>query len=294
MTRSVGFVGVGLMGYGPARLVLEAGHPLTVLGHRNRAPVEDLVSRGAREAADPAALAEASDVVITCVSSSAAMESLVLGERGIAAGARRGSHLVDMTTADPDSTRSLAATLAEAGMTMIDAPMTRTPREAREGRLNLLIGGDDAAVAAVEPILALFSENRFRTGPLGSGHTVKLVNNALSLGHAALAAEAAATCKASGIDPQVLHDIVTAGGADSRMFRMVMPAALEGREDGLEFTLANAMKDYGYYLKAARAAGVVPMATAGVHQTYEIANALGAGQDYVPALYRLLSDNRTR
>ncbi|MBK1699117.1 NAD(P)-dependent oxidoreductase [Rhodovibrio salinarum] len=289
MEKRIGFIGVGLMGYGPARLLLEAGYPLTLLGHRNRAPVDDLVGRGAQEAETAAELTRNVDVVITCVSSSAIMEKLVHGDDGIAAGAREGQVLVDMTTADPQSTRALAATLAEWGMRMIDAPMTRTPREAREGRLNLLLGGEAADIDALEPLLEVFSENRFRTGPLGSAHTTKLVNNALSLGHAALAAEAAVTCKAAGVDPQVLYDIVTAGGADSKMFRMVMPAAIEDRVDGLEFTLGNARKDYGYYLQCARDAGCVPMTTQAVHQLFEVATAQGNGDEYVPYLYRMLN-----
>lgn len=294
MTERIGFIGVGLMGYGPARLLLEAGYPLTLLGHRNREPVDDLVGRGAQEVANAAELARGVDVIITCVSSSAIMESLVEGEQGILAGVREGQILIDMTTADPQSTLTLAGKLAEKGVRMIDAPMSRTPREAREGRLNLLLGGVAADLDEVEPILSVYSENRFRAGPLGSGHTVKLINNALSLGHAALAAEAAASCEAAGVDPQVLYDIVTSGGADSKMFRMVMPAALEGRTDGLEFTLQNARKDYGYYLKSARDAGCVPMTTQAIHQLLELALAQGKGDEYVPYLYRVMQGWRTK
>ncbi|HKJ95873.1 MAG TPA: NAD(P)-dependent oxidoreductase, partial [Gammaproteobacteria bacterium] len=174
---TVGFIGAGLMGYGPARHILEAGYPLFVLGHHNREPIEDLVRRGARESATPAELAGVADVVITCLPSSAVLEAVVLGERGLVGAARTGQVLIDMTTADPRSTRRLADALAEEGVRMIDAPMTRTPREAREGRLNLLLGGTDADIDEVEPILATFSENRFRTGALGTAHTIKLINN---------------------------------------------------------------------------------------------------------------------
>src|SRR5690242_10628812 len=96
--RRVGFLGVGLMGHGAAKNVLERGYPLTVLGHHNRQPVDDLVQRGAREAADPAALAEASDVVIVCVPSSVEVEAAFHGPRGLLAGARAGMIFIDATT----------------------------------------------------------------------------------------------------------------------------------------------------------------------------------------------------
>src|SRR6185437_9170076 len=111
----VGYIGVGLMGHGAAKNILAKGYPLTILGNRNRTPVEDLVRRGAREAASLAELAAASDVVFTCLPSTVEVERVVLGEGGLLAHCRPGMIHVDSTTADPDSTRRLGSLYAERG-----------------------------------------------------------------------------------------------------------------------------------------------------------------------------------
>ena len=133
--QRVGFIGVGLMGHGMAKNILgKGGYPLTVLGHRNRAPVDDLLRRGAAEAKDLTALAEASDVVITCLPSGVEMEAAYLGPNGLMAGARPGMVFIDTTTNDPDVTRKVGAALAVVGCALVDAALGRTPKEAEEAR----------------------------------------------------------------------------------------------------------------------------------------------------------------
>ena len=144
----VGYIGVGLMGHGAARNILEkGGYPLTILAHRNRAPVEDLVRRGAREAATPAELAEASDVVFLCLPSAVEVEATVYGEGGLLQAMRPGAVLVDSTTSDPAVTRRIGADLAARGVSMLDAALGRTPREAEEGRLSTYVGGEAEVLA---------------------------------------------------------------------------------------------------------------------------------------------------
>ena len=111
MSRRIGFIGAGLMGHGMAKNIVEKGYPLCVLAHRNRAPIEDLLARGATEAKSPAALARASDIVILCVPSSAEVELCVLAENGIMAGAHEGLIVIDCTTAEPASTERVAKAL---------------------------------------------------------------------------------------------------------------------------------------------------------------------------------------
>ena len=159
----IGFLGVGLMGHGAAKNILErGGYPLTVLGHRNREPVDDLIARGAREAADPAALAEASDVVITCVPSSAEVEAAFHGPRGLLAGARPGMIFIDATTADPSSTRKIGAELAAIGCHLVDAALGRTPREAEAGKLSTYVGGDPEIIEKIRPILSSYADTIVR------------------------------------------------------------------------------------------------------------------------------------
>ena len=136
------------MGHGAAGGILRHGYPLTIAGHRNRTPVDDLVGKGAVEAATPADVARASDVVFLCLPSSVEVEATIYGESGVLAGAREGLVLVDSTTSDPLATRRIGADLAKRGIRMADAPVGRTPKEAEEGKLSTFIGGDAETVAA--------------------------------------------------------------------------------------------------------------------------------------------------
>jgi 3-hydroxyisobutyrate dehydrogenase-like beta-hydroxyacid dehydrogenase len=189
MTKRIGFIGAGLMGHGMAKNIVK-GYPLTVLAHRNRTPIEDLLSRGAREAESAQALARDSDIVILCLPSSAQVEALVHAEDGILAGAHEGLVVVDTTTADPSSTEQVAAALTRAGIGFADAPLTRSPVQAHEGKLNTLVGADDATLAEIRPVLETFCENIFHIGPVGAGHKLKLINNFLSQGTAVHAIQA--------------------------------------------------------------------------------------------------------
>src|SRR5699024_411380 len=193
----LGFIGVGLMGHGMAKHLLQAGYPLTVMGHRNRAPVDDLIGRGASEVDSPAMLAASVDILFLSVTSSTVVEALVAGDAGILAGGRPGLIVVDTSTGDPAVTLDLGARLADRGMHLVDAPVTRTPREAEDGRLNIMLGGAPEIRARVRPVVDAFCENVFEVGPLGSALKLKLINNLLSLGHAALAAEAVAAASAA-------------------------------------------------------------------------------------------------
>ena len=288
MTRRIGFIGAGLMGHGMAKNIVEKGYPLCVLGHRNRAPIEDLLARGATEAEGPAALARGSEIVILCVPSSAEVESCVLGDEGILAGAHENLIVVDCTTAEPTSTARIAAALAARNVRFADAPLTRSPKDAEAGRLNVLVGADEATLAAIRPVLETFAENIFHIGPVGGGHKLKLINNFLSQGVAALIAEAVTTATKAGVDLATLFEVVSAGGANSAVFQRFMPWVL-GRESGMVFKLKNGQKDVRYYTHLAEAVGSTAFLGEAVHQIYTLAAAQGEGESYVPALARALS-----
>src|SRR5262245_21291454 len=158
-TRSIGLVGVGLMGHGIAANLLKHGHRLTVLEHAGNQPLDALRRAGARSVPTAAALARESDVVILCVTGSPQVEAVLTGADGVLAGLRAGAVVIDCSTAVPSSTERMAQAVRAAGGRFLDAPMTRTPKEAAEGRLNLLVGGDVALFAACRPLLACFAEN---------------------------------------------------------------------------------------------------------------------------------------
>ena len=287
MAQRIGFIGAGLMGHGMAKNIVEKGYPLTVLAHRNRAPIEDLLARGATEAKSPAAIARACDVLILCVPSSAEVEECVFGDDGILAGAHAGLIVIDCTTAEPTSTERVAKALAAKNVRFADAPLTRSPKDAEAGRLNTLVGADDDTLAAIRPVLATFCENVFHIGPVGSGHKLKLINNFLSQGVAALVAEAVTTATKAGIDLKTLFEVVSAGGANSAVFQRFMPWVL-GEENRMVFKLKNGQKDVRYYTHLAEAVGSTAFLGEAVHQIYTLAAAQGEGESYVPALARAL------
>lgn len=287
MAQRIGFIGAGLMGHGMAKNIMEKGYPLTVLAHRNRARIEDLLARGATEAKSPEELARGSDVVILCVPSSAEVELCVFGENGIRAGAHEGLIVIDCTTAEPTSTERVATALASESVRFADAPLTRSPKDAEAGKLNALVGADAATLAVIRPVLETFSENVFHIGPVGSGHKLKLINNFLSQGVAALVAEAVTTATKAGVDLQMLFDVVSAGGANSAVFQRFMPWVL-GEESGMVFKLKNGQKDVRYYTHLAEAVGSTAFLGEAVHQIYTLAAAQGEGESYVPALARAL------
>ncbi|HPG03135.1 MAG TPA: NAD(P)-dependent oxidoreductase, partial [Rhodoblastus sp.] len=201
MTKErIGFVGVGLMGHGMAKNIVEKGYDLTVLSHRNRAPVEDLVKRGAKEAKSARGLAEASDIVFICVTGSPQVEAIVRG--GLKDGLKTGSIVVDCSTADPVSTMALAGELASVGVTLVDAPLSRTPKEAWEGTLDTMVGASDDIFARIKPVLDTWAGRVVHIGGTGDGHRMKLLNNFLAMGYAALYSEAVTLAQKVGITPE--------------------------------------------------------------------------------------------
>ena len=288
--QRIGLIGAGLMGHGIGRNILKHDYPLTVLVHRNRKPVDDLITGGAREAKTPRAIAEASDVVFICVTGSPEVEQVVYAADGLLAGARPGLVIADCSTAEPGSTGKSASDVAAKGAVFVDTPMTRTPREAEAGKLALMTGGDEKALAEIRPILSCFADTIIHAGGVGAAHTLKLVNNFLALGTAAVVAEGMNAAAKAGVDLQALRDIVVSGGANSVMFERLIKVALADDDSAAQFAIANARKDLRYYTNMAEKLPVVSFIGEAVHQTFILAEARGYGQRFVPRLTDLLGE----
>ncbi len=289
--RRIGFIGVGLMGHGAAKNILErGGYQLTILGNRNREPVDDLVGRGAVEAADPKALAEASDVVFICVPSSVEVEATFRGPRGLFAGARPGMIFVDTTTADPAVTVRLGEELAALGCRMVDAALGRTPKEAEAGQLCTYVGGDPDTIASIRPILETYADKIVLCGALGAGATSKLINNSISIGTAAVISEAFATAAKLGVNLDAMAEAISAGGANGRMWQMIQPWILEGDDSNLKGPLRIAAKDIRTYARLAETAGVATFIAQAVNQVMRLAVTQGHGERYVPVLPGILAE----
>lgn len=285
----VGYIGVGLMGHGAAKHILLKGFPLTILGHRNRGPVEDLVGRGAAEATSPADLARASDVVFLCLPSSIEVEATVLGTDGVLQGMQPGTILVDSSTADPAATRRLGAILKDKGFGMVDAPVGRTPREAEEGKLSTFLGGEPEHVARVRPIIESYADTIIEAGQLGDGHTLKLINNFISIGTCALISEAVATAAKLGVDLEKLFAVVSAGGANSAMFQMVMPWVLQGDDTRLKGPMRIAAKDMRTYCRMAEAAPAPSFVAQACSQYWQMALAQGHADRFMPVMPEIIA-----
>jgi 3-hydroxyisobutyrate dehydrogenase-like beta-hydroxyacid dehydrogenase len=286
----IGFVGVGMMGHGMAKNLIEKSFAVSVLGNRNRGPVEDLKARGAAEEATPKALAETTDAVILCLPNSQIVESIVLGPDGILEAARPGFVLVDSSTAEPTSTKKVGAALAAKGADMLDAPVTMTPKEAEAGTLNVLVGGEAAVLERLRPAFDAYARNVFHIGALGSAHSLKLINNFMSMAMSALVAEAATTARASGVDLGKLREVVSAGAVNSGMFQKIMAYAVDGDPSGLQFAMVNARKDVGYYANLAAAAGLPSPFGSTALQLYTLACSAGHGEKHVPLLVDVMAE----
>lgn len=285
----IGMVGVGLMGHGIALNILRHGWPLAFLEHPGNQPTAELEALQGRGMTDRSAFARQSDILILCVNGTPQVEAILLGEEGLLASVRPGTIIIDCSTAVPSSTIRLAGLAAAAGARMMDAAMTRTPLEAAQGRLNLLVGADPALYEEVTPLLAAFSENRFHAGPVGAGHTLKLLHNFVSLGFTTLLGEAAACAAAAGIAPAILVDALQKGGGSGAALDRVAPYLLEGDVSRMRFSIANAQKDLAYYVTMAEDLGGPRSIAAGTLQALTDLAEAGFAQSFVPeaaALFR--------
>lgn len=286
--KHVGLIGVGLMGHGIGKNILEKGFKLSVLAHRNRAPVEDLIARGATELGSPHALATACDMVILCVTGSPEVEQAVYGEHGLLGAVREGFIIADCSTAEPDSTIKIAADVAAKGGHFVDTPMTRTPKEAEAGKLGLMIAGPAQVLARIRPVLETFADTIVNAGEVGAAHRLKLLNNFLSLANAAVAAEAIAVATKAGIDMTAFRDIVMSGGAASVMFGRLINVPLGDDDSHAKFAIRNARKDLRYYTNMTETLPMTSFLAETTHQLYVMADNLGYGERFVPRMIDMM------
>lgn len=286
--QRVGFIGLGAMGVGMAANVCKAGYPLSIVGHTRREPVERLLAMGAKEVKTPAELRQCCDVVILCVTTSDAVEQIVKGEQGLLAQGSNPFLLIDCGTSRPDSTLALGKLLQESGCSMMDVPLGKSAAAAEEGTLNMMAGGSEEDFAKAKPLLETMSENLFHVGGLGIGHRIKLINNGYSMAVAVLAAEAMAVAREGGVDLALVHQVMGAGPNRSDFFDWVMEAAVNGDESKLSFALKNGHKDMGYFSAMADEVGVNATLPAAAHARLEEIVQAGHGEDYIPAVMRLI------
>jgi len=284
MTDRIGFIGLGIMGRPMARNLLKAG--LTVW-NRSRPGIDELVSEGAAAGAGPADVARRSGIVITMVGDSPDVEEVALGPNGIVEGAHDGLVHIDMSTISPDVTRRIAAGLAEAGIEMLDAPVSGGQQGAIDGTLSIMAGGKAETLGRCRPVLAAMGGKIVHCGPAGAGQTVKLCNQiAVAVTNLGVC-EALVFAARSGIDPRVMIEAVSAGAGNSWQLQNLAPRIVE-RDFRPGFKVAHQRKDLRLALGAAAAMAAPLPGTGLVAELFSELVADGLGEEGTQALVKAL------
>lgn len=280
---TIGFIGLGLMGGNMVENLQNKGYELTVMD-LNADAVKAYVDRGAKSASSAKELAENADIVMLCLTTSAIVESVMYAEDGIMAGVKEGAVVVDFGTSIPASTRKIGADLAAKGVGMIDAPLGRTPAHAKDGLLNIMASGDKDTFEKVKSVLEDQGENVFHLGELGAGHTTKLINNFMGMTTVCAMSQAFAVADRAGVDRQQLFDIMSTGPSSSPFMQFCKNYAVDNVSD-LGFSIANANKDLGYFLKMVEDLGTESKIAEGSSANLQAAFDAGMGNGNVPEIF---------
>jgi 3-hydroxyisobutyrate dehydrogenase len=284
---TLGYIGLGNMGGPMAVRLCKAGLKVNVYG-RNRDRLKPALAVGAVECDSPKAVAQRSDIVFTCLTDTAAVESVVFEANGLAAGAKPGSFIVDTSTISPDATIAMAARLREqSGMQWIDAPISGGTVGATDGTLSIFVGGRSEDFALVRPVLEHVGRNITLMGPLGSGQTTKLINQIIVCCSVAMLAEACALAERAGLDVTAIPGALAGGRADSSAMKAYW-MRLANRDYTSLSTVTSILKDIDLVQATARRVGAILPLTSTVREYNQLlVNAGYAGED-LTALARLL------
>ena len=287
---TIGFMGLGLMGGAMVGRLQDQGYAVNVIANRTRTYVDQAIARGATEVSTAKELAAASDIVMLCMDTSANVEARMRGADGVIAGLKPGAVVIDFGTSLPASTKALGAEVAAAGAQYLDAPLGRTPSHAKDGLLNIMGSGDKGAFDQVKPVLDDLGENVFHLGAVGSGQTIKLINNFFGMTVANAMAEAFAMADVAGVPRQDLYDVVSAGPLKSGMMDFVKGYAVDGDPNQLAFAIKNAAKDVGYYAQMASDAGVESIMSKCALSALSTARDAGQADDMVSQMVDFYAD----
>lgn len=286
MNETIGFIGLGIMGRGMANNLLNAGFALNIW-NRTSSRMDPLIAAGAKGCANPAEVAAKSSIIITCVSDTPDVEAVILGENGVIFGVNKGSLVIDMSTISPQATRTIAETLSNKGVHMLDAPISGGSEGAAKGTLSIMVGGDAKQVQRAMPALEAMGKAITHVGNIGAGQTVKLVNQILVVVTMLGVSEALLFAQAGGLDLNKTLDAVTQGAAGSWMLSNRGPQVIE-RDWRPGFTIDLQQKDLRLVLEAADQLGVPMLGTGTVFQLYRTLQQQGLGGDGNHALTKAL------
>ncbi|MCV0397150.1 MAG: sulfolactaldehyde 3-reductase [Rhizobiaceae bacterium] len=283
----IGFIGVGTMGSPMARNIARGGHDVQAFDLNGQA-VAALADAGIRPAATAAEAASGKDFVISMLPNSQHVEGLLFGPEGIADALGRNTLYVDMSTIAPTVTRTVAARLADKGISMVDAPVGRQQQHAVEGKLLIMVGGAESDVARVRPILDLMGDTIIHCGPVGSGGAMKIVNNFMSITINLAAAEALILGEKAGLDIELARKVMLGTVAGQGHFGTTYPAKVLKGDLDPGFMIDLAAKDLGLAVDFAEALGAPLDSGKLAREKYAEASAAGRGRQDWTALYDYL------
>ncbi len=286
--KRIGMVGVGMMGHGIATNLLKHGYELILYEHPGNQPLENLISDGAKSVSDLLQITSESEVIILVLTGSTQIETVMNSERGILSGLKSNTIVIDCSTALPASTKRIASAVKAKGAHFLDSAMTRTPKEAALGKLNLLVGGEADLLEKCQPLLSCFAENITHVGPVSAGHSMKLLHNYVSLGMVALISEAAVCAQLNEVSFSAFVEVLASGGGGGTALERLKPFLLSKDTSGLKFTVSNACKDMSYYSTMADDVGALKGIANSVLETYNQALIKSSPDALVPELSSIL------
>jgi len=286
MLRTIGFIGLGIMGKPMARNLMKAGHPLVVY-NRTASKAQELVSAGATQVDSAREVAEHAEVIIIMVADSPEVEQVILGPRGVLETVRAGSVVIDMSSISPVVTKKIAAQLAEKSVAMLDAPVSGGEIGAVQGTLSIMVGGEEAVFEEVKPVLEKMGKSVVRVGEIGAGGFTKLSNQIIVAAALQAIAEAMVLAQKAGVDIQRVYEAIKGGMAGGRTLDMKIPLLVQHRfEPGFKMDLH--IKDLKNALLAGQSLGVALPATGLIHELFTACSAQGKGQKDHSVIYTLL------
>ena len=282
-----GFIGLGIMGGPMARNLRAAGFPLTVY-NRTAAKAEALREAGADVAESPAAVAAASDVVVSCVTADADVREVLLNaDRGVVAGVAEGTTVVDCSTVSPPVATECAAALAGRGAGFLDAPISGGDVGAKAGTLSIMVGGERAHFDRARPVLEAMGQTVTYCGPSGAGYTVKLCNQICGALHILAASEALTLARAAGIDAGAMIQAVSSGASGSWALQNLAPRMAAG-EYAPGFFVDYQLKDLRLAADAARR-NELPLPGLALAETlFQATSRQGHGRESSHALHKVI------
>jgi 3-hydroxyisobutyrate dehydrogenase-like beta-hydroxyacid dehydrogenase len=291
--HTLGFVGLGVMGEPMcANLVEKAGLPVFGTDRRPE-PVEALVQRGMKPAADVAELARHADLVFICVANGEQLRAICSAGDGLFATDSRVRVIVDSSTTSVALTRELAAQCSERGVLWVDAPVARMREAARTGTLSIMVGAGPDVFEALSPLLRCMGSDLTHCGPVGSAQVVKILNNKVLFETVHALAEALAIARGAGVDGAVLFDALAKGSADSKALRFQgIRHLLAGDFPPATFPTRYARKDIGLALELADELGIDARCARTTSTVFDEAIESGYGDDYYPVILKLLTPPR--